>query len=74
MMFSRLIVSRSLLSDNGAIFISIDDREADNLIKICDEVFGESCFVANVSWQKTYSPRNDSKRNPRRKRVHYYLW
>ncbi len=67
MMFSRLIVSRSLLSDNGAIFISIDDREADNLIKICDEVFGESCFVANVSWQKTYSPRNDSKGIPAEK-------
>ena len=67
MMYSRLTVSRSLLSDNGAIFISIDDREADNLIKICDEVYGESCFVANVSWQKTYSPRNDSKGIPAEK-------
>ena len=67
MMFSRLIVARSFLTPDGAIFISIDDREAENLIKICNEVFGELCFVANICWQKTYSPRNDSKGIPAEK-------
>lgn len=61
MMYSRLMVARTLLTEDGAIFISIDDREAENLIKIGNEVFGESCFVGNISWQKTYSPRNDSR-------------
>ena len=61
MMYPRLKLARNLLTDDGAIFISIDDREADNLIKICDEIFGASNFVRNISWQKNYSPRNDSK-------------
>lgn len=61
MIYPRLKVAKSLLSDDGVIFISIDDHEADNLKKACDDVFGELCFVANVSWQRTYSPRNDSK-------------
>lgn len=60
MMYSRLLLSRNLLSEDGAIFISIDDHEADNLKKICDEVFGAECFIANISWQRTYSTRNDS--------------
>ena len=67
MMYSRLMVARSLLKEDGVIFISIDDREAENLIKIGNEVFGESCFVGNISWQKTYSPRNDSKGIPAEK-------
>ena len=54
------MLSRNLLSEDGAIFISIDDHEADNLKKICDEVFGAECFIANISWQRTYSTRNDS--------------
>ena len=61
MMYSRLMVAKNILSPDGAIFISIDDHEADNLKKMCDEVFGASCFVANISWQRTYSTRNDSK-------------
>lgn len=61
MMYSRLMLARNLLSADGAIFISIDDHEADNLKKICDEIFGCDCFVADISWQRTYSPRNDSK-------------
>ena len=61
MMYPRLKLARNLLTEDGAIFISIDDREADNLIKICDEIFGASNFVRNISWQKNYSPRNDSK-------------
>ena len=61
MMYSRLLLARNILAPDGAIFISIDDHEADNLKKICDEVFGADCFVANISWQRTYSTRNDSK-------------
>lgn len=61
MIYSRLMLARNLLSPDGAIFISIDDHEADNLKKMCDEVFGGACFVANISWQRTYSTRNDSK-------------
>lgn len=67
MMYPRLKVARDLLSDDGAIFISIDDRESENLIKIGNEIFGENCFVASISWQKTYSPRNDSKGIPAEK-------
>ena len=61
MMYSRLMIARNLLTPDGAIFISIDDHEVDNLKKLCDEVFGANCFVADISWQRTYSPRNDSK-------------
>lgn len=67
MIYPRLKVAKDLLSENGVIFISIDDREADNLIKVCDDIFGEKCFVGNISWQKTYSPRNDSKGIPAEK-------
>jgi len=67
MIYPRLKVAKDLLSEDGAIFISIDDREAENLIKVCNEIYGKSCFVANISWQKTYSPRNDSKGIPAEK-------
>lgn len=63
MMYPRLKLARELLADDGAIFISIDDNENANLRKICDEVFG-GCFVGDVAWQRTYSPRNDSKGIP----------
>lgn len=53
MIYSRLMVARTLLSEDGVIFISIDDNEVENLRKICDEVFGESNFVANIVWQST---------------------
>lgn len=56
MMYSRLKLSRSLLSPDGAIFISIDDHEIENLKKICNEVFGGRNFVACVVWQRTYAP------------------
>ena len=52
MMYSRLLVARTLLKDNGAIFISIDDNEIDNLKKICNEVFGPTNFVATFPWRK----------------------
>lgn len=64
MMYPRLRLARELLTDDGAIFISIDDNESANLRKICDEVFGE-CFVGDIAWQRTYSPRNDSKGIPK---------
>ena len=63
-MLPRLSFARDMLTDDGVIFISIDDNEQANLKKLCDEVFGEECFVANIAWQKTYSPRNDSKGIP----------
>lgn len=61
MIYPRLKLARDLLSEDGVIFISIDDGECANLIKLCSDVFGESCFVADISWQRTYAPRNDSK-------------
>lgn len=64
MVYPRLTLARDLLAADGAIFISIDDNESSNLRKICDEVFGAACFVGDVIWQKTYSPRNDSKGIP----------
>lgn len=64
MMYSRLMVARNLLAADGAIFISIDNHESDNLKKMCDEIFGAQCYVATISWQRTYSMRNDSKGIP----------
>jgi adenine-specific DNA-methyltransferase len=61
MMYPRVTLARNLLREDGVIFISIDDNEVANLRKICDEVFGEENFVANVVWQKKYSPSNDAK-------------
>ena len=61
MMYPRLKLLQRLLSDDGVIFISIDDTEYANLKCICDEIFGANCFVSNISWQRTYSTRNDSK-------------
>ena len=53
MMYPRLKVARNLLSDDGVIFISIDDNEVQNLKKICDEIFGDHNFVSNIVWQST---------------------
>ena len=52
MIYQRLLIARSLLTDDGAIFISIDDHEVENLRKICDELFGESNFVAQMIWEQ----------------------
>ncbi|MBR3919578.1 MAG: site-specific DNA-methyltransferase [Clostridia bacterium] len=52
MIYPRLKVAKDLLSDDGAIFISIDDHEVENLRKICDELFGESNFVAQMIWEQ----------------------
>lgn len=61
MIYSRLLLARNLLSDDGVIFISIDDNEQENLKKICDEVFGESNFIAQVIWKKKYGIQNDAR-------------
>lgn len=64
MMYPRLQLLRKLLAPTGAIFISIDDNEQANLKLMCEEIFGTSCFVADISWQRTLTKRNDSKGIP----------
>ena len=59
MMYPRLRLAANLLRDDGVIFISIDDGEQANMRKLCDEVFGEENFMAQIIWQKVYSPRMD---------------
>lgn len=61
MMYSRLLVSRSLLTENGVIFISIDENEIQNMRKICDEIFGTGNFISQLGWQKVYSPKNQAR-------------
>ena len=56
MIYSRLALARNLLSDDGAIFISIDDNEMENLRNICNEIFGKSNFVGQFIWQRRTSP------------------
>ena len=58
MIYSRLMVARSLLAEDGVIFISIDDNEQKNMKNLCDEVFGELNFLAQVVWERAYSPIN----------------
>ena len=57
----RLELLRALLSDDGSIWISIDDDESHYLKVLCDEIFGRRNFVANVIWEKKFSPQNDAK-------------
>ena len=61
MMYPRLRLAANLPRDDGVIFISIDDNEVTNLRKICDEVFGEENFVAQIIWERAYSPVNLKK-------------
>ena len=61
MMYSRLRLARNLLTDDGVIFISIDDNEQMNLRKVCDEILGEQNFVSHVIWKKKYGIQNDAK-------------
>lgn len=61
MMYPRLKLARNLLTDDGVIFISIDDAEQANLKRVCDEVLGESNFIAQVIWKKKYGIQNDAK-------------
>ena len=60
MMYSRLMLARNLLADDGAIFISIDDNEVDDLKNICNEIFGECNLVAEIPWQSRASIQNDT--------------
>ncbi|CEG26477.1 site-specific DNA-methyltransferase [Bacillus sp. B-jedd] len=60
MMYPRLKLARNLLQENGVMFISLDDTEVANLRKMCDEIFGEDNFVANLVWQKKFSRANDA--------------
>lgn len=60
MIYSRLMLARNLLTDDGVIFISIDDNEVDNLKNICNEVFGECNLVAEIPWQSRASIQNDT--------------
>lgn len=61
MMYPRLKLLHKLLAKDSAIFISIDDNEQANLKLMMDEIFGNGNFVANIIWEKNYSPRNDAK-------------
>lgn len=61
MMYSRLMVARSLLAEDGVIFISIDEHEEENLKKISNEIFGCSNFVGTIIWERAFAPKNDAK-------------
>ena len=61
MIYPRLKLAHMLLSDDGVIFISIDDNEQAKLRMICDEIFGENNFVACLVWERAYAPKNDAK-------------
>ena len=61
MIYPRLKLAKDLLSDDGVIFISIDDNEQENLKKCCDEVFGGQNFVAQLVWERAFSPKNDAR-------------
>lgn len=61
MMYPRLRLARNLMTDDGVIFISIDDNEVHNLRKLCDEVFGEDNYIQEIVWEKKFAPQNDAK-------------
>lgn len=61
MIYPRLKLARNLLSDDGVIFISMDDNEQANLKKVCDEVFGEGNFIAQIIWERAFAPINLKK-------------
>ena len=61
MIYPRLKLAKDLLSDDGVIFISIDDNEQENLKKCCDEIFGCKNFIAQLVWERAFAPKNDAK-------------
>ena len=61
MIYPRLRLAKDFLSDDGVIFISIDDNENENLKKCCDEVFGSQNFIAQLVWERAYAPKNDAR-------------
>ena len=62
MIYTRLMVARSLLTEDGVIFISMDDNEIENLRKVCDEVFGEQNFQSCITWRRRTNQPNDKSR------------
>ncbi|URN41622.1 site-specific DNA-methyltransferase [Peptoniphilus genitalis] len=71
MIYPRLMLARNLLSEDGVIFISIDDNEQANLKKVCDEIFGASNFIGTWNWFKSATPANLSKKI--KKNIEYIL-
>lgn len=61
MIYPRLKLAKGLLREDGVIFISIDDNESENLKKCCDEIFGAQNFVAQLIWERAFSPKNDAR-------------
>lgn len=61
MIYPRLKIAKDLLTDDGVIFISIDDNEQENLKKCCDDIFGGQNFVAQLIWERAYAPKNDAR-------------
>ena len=61
MIYPRLKVAKDLLSEDGVIFISMDENEIDNLEKICNEIYGENNLVGKVIWERAFAPKNDAK-------------
>lgn len=61
MMYPRLMLARNMLADDGVIFVSIDDNEIGNILKLCDEIFGKNNFVSDFIWEKRYTRNNDAK-------------
>lgn len=61
MIYPRLKVARDLLTEDGVVFISIDDNEVENLKKVCGELFGEDNFVAQLVWERAFAPKNDAR-------------
>lgn len=61
MIYPRLRLAKNLLTNDGVIFISIDDYEIENLRKVADEVFGEQNFLGTVIWERAFAPKNDAK-------------
>lgn len=73
MIYSRLMVARSLLAEDGVIFISIDDHEQKNIRNICDEIFGESNFVSNFIWEKRLNRENRKEVSSRHDYILCYI-
>lgn len=61
MIYSRLLLARNLLSNDGVVFVSIDDHEQENMKKVCGEVFGEENFIDQIVWERAYAPVNLKK-------------
>ena len=61
MIYPRIRLSKDLLTDDGVIFVSIDNRESANLRKVCNDIFGENCFVTDAIWRSSDNSNNDAK-------------